>query len=124
MPSTLVAVAVFLLAFGMAQRVGAQTPSYHRDVPEKLAAEAKVSEASAISTAKHTVPNGKPRSLELEREKGKLIYSIDLAVPGVDGVTEVEIDAMDGGVIGTEHETAAKEKEEAAAEKKEAAPRH
>ena len=48
-----------------------------------------------------------------------LIYSIDLKVPDADGIDEVEVDAMDGRVIASGHESAAEEKEEAAKEKEE-----
>jgi uncharacterized membrane protein YkoI len=120
MRSIFIASALILLALGTTQSANAETPSYRRDVPAKLASEAKISEAAAVSTAKSKVPNGKVVGLELEREKGVLLYSIDLKVAGADGVEEVEVDATSGKVIGTEHESAAKEKEEAAAEKKEA----
>lgn len=88
-------------------------PTYKRDVPAKLAAEAKVSEAAAVAAALARVPAGKVQSLELEREKGKLIYSMDLAVAGKSGIEEVNVDATNGSVVGVTHESPAAEKKEA-----------
>jgi uncharacterized membrane protein YkoI len=51
-----------------------------------LQAEAKVTEAAARTTALAQVPNGTVKSSELEREKGKLIYSFDITVPGKTGI--------------------------------------
>jgi uncharacterized membrane protein YkoI len=84
-----------------------------------LQAEAKVSEATARATALAQVPNGTVKSSELEREKGKLIYSFDITVPGKTGIEEVNVNAIDGSVVGKEHETPKSEKKEAAAEAKE-----
>jgi uncharacterized membrane protein YkoI len=85
----------------------------------KLKAEAKVSESDAIATAEKQVPNGKVEKGEIERENGKLIYSLDVKVPGKSGVEEVNVDAMTGGVVAKEHETAKQEKAEAKMEAKE-----
>ena len=58
---------------------------------------------------------GTVKSAELEREHGKLICSFDIDTKN--GVTEVNVDAITGAVVGTQHESAAKE----AAEKKQEA---
>jgi uncharacterized membrane protein YkoI len=84
-----------------------------------LQAEAKVSEATARATALAQVPNGTVKSSELEREKGKLIYSYDITVPGKTGIEEVNVNAIDGSVVGKEHETPKSEKKEAVTEAKE-----
>ena len=84
-----------------------------------LMKEAKVSEASARATALAQVPNGSVKSSEIEREKGKLIYSFDITVPGKTGIEEVNVNALDGSVVGREHETPKTEKKEAVAEAKE-----
>jgi Peptidase propeptide and YPEB domain len=117
MQSTVIVCLMILLAVGTTQTARADTPTYKRDVPAKLASEAKITEAAAISVAKREVSGGNVVALELEREKGMLLYSIDLKVPGADGINEVEVDAMDGRVIASGHESAAEEKEEAAKEK-------
>ena len=84
-----------------------------------LQKEAKISEETARATALKEVPNGTVKSSELEREKGKLIYSFDLNVPGKKGIEEVNVNAIDGSVINREHESAKTEKKEAAKEAKE-----
>ena len=91
----------------------AQT-TYKKDVPTALAKEARIDEATAAAAARARMPNGTIRSVELEREKGRLIYSYDFIVAGKKGVEEVNIDAVTGKVIGTEHESAATERAEAA----------
>ena len=82
-----------------------------------LKARAKVSSDSAKKVALAQVPNGKVRSGEIEDEKGKLIYSFDIAVAGKSGVEEVNVDALTGAVVSHEHESAKAERAEAKAEK-------
>jgi uncharacterized membrane protein YkoI len=84
-----------------------------------LQKEAKISEETARATALKEVPNGTVKSSELEREKGKLIYSFDITVPGKTGIEEVNVNAIDGSVVAREHETPKMEKAEAAKEAKE-----
>jgi uncharacterized membrane protein YkoI len=84
---------------------------------ETLQQEAKITEAAARATALKEVPNGTVKSSELEREKGKLVYSYDISVPGKSGVEEVNVNAIDGTVVGKMHESAKTEKKEAAKEK-------
>lgn len=91
-----------------------------KETQEQLQAEAKVSLETARATALKEVPNGTVKSSELEREKGKLIYSFDITVPGKTGVQEVNVNAIDGSIVGKKHESAATEKKEAAKEAKEA----
>lgn len=74
--------------------------------------QAKVSMRVARATALKEVPNGKVQSEELEREKGKLIYSFDIKVTGRSGIDEVHIDAITGKVLSKEHETPAMEAKE------------
>ena len=84
-----------------------------------LQKEAKISEETARATALKEVPNGTVKSSELEREKGKLIYSFDISVPGKSGIEEVNVNAIDGSVVAREHESAKTERKEAAKEAKE-----
>jgi uncharacterized membrane protein YkoI len=98
-----VVVGTVLLA--LAAAAGAAPPAtYERDVPDALAKDAKVSEESACTAALSRVGGGEVVSLELEREHGKLIYSVDVKLAGKPGVEEVEVNAIDGSVIGVEHE--------------------
>ncbi|HXT17653.1 MAG TPA: PepSY domain-containing protein [Gemmatimonadaceae bacterium] len=99
----------------------AQQPSYKRDLPDSLARQARVTEAAAIAVAKKAVPNGKVSSIELEREGGRLIYSMDVKAAGKSGTDEVNVDAKTGKMIGkVQHESAAAEQAEAKAERAEA----
>jgi uncharacterized membrane protein YkoI len=85
-----------------------------KETQADLQKEAKISEADARATALKEVPNGSVKSEELEREKGKLIYSYDISVPGKSGVEEVNVSAIDGSVAGKMHESARTERKEAA----------
>lgn len=76
----------------------------------------KITMAQARATALKKAP-GKVKSQELENEHGKLIYSFDIASPTTSGVTEVNVDAINGKIVAVQHETAAKEKAEKATEK-------
>jgi uncharacterized membrane protein YkoI len=82
----------------------------------------KITMAQARATALKKVP-GTVKSEELETEKGKLIYSFDIATSKTD-VTEVNVDAMNGKIVAVEHENAAKEAAEKKLEAKEKATRH
>ena len=84
--------------------------------------QAKVTEEAAKATALAAVPGASVKSSELENEKGKLIWSFDLTIPGKKGIEEVNVDAMTGKVIAKEHEDAKAEKAEAKAEKAEKKP--
>jgi uncharacterized membrane protein YkoI len=88
--------------------------SYKRDVPDSLTKLAKVSEEAAAKAAQKRVPKGTIQSVELEREKGRLVYSYDMKVAGKSGEEEVNVDAKTGKVIRAFHESAAAEKKEEA----------
>jgi len=55
--------------------------------------------------------NGRVKSSELEKEKGRWIYSFDIST-GKGKITEVNVDAYSGKIIGIEHESAKKEADE------------
>ena len=82
-----------------------------------LLAKAKITVAAATAAAQAKVPKGKIASIEIEEEKGKLIYSFDLKTDGKPGTDEVAVDAMSGKAGAVEHEDAAAEKKEADADK-------
>ena len=62
------------------------------------------------------VENGQIKSEELEKEKGKQIYSFDIVMPN--GLHEVNIDAMTGKVVEDTIENAKDEAKEAAEDAK------
>jgi uncharacterized membrane protein YkoI len=104
-------------------KIGTIAKRHHRVKKEEsqaaLQREAKISEETARATALKEVPNGTVKSSELEREKGKLIYSFDITVPGKTGIDEVNVNAIDGSVVARSHEGAKAEKKEKAEEAKE-----
>jgi uncharacterized membrane protein YkoI len=107
--------ALALLAVGLA---GCATEAQEE---AQLAAQAKVSRATAEQTALAKVPGGTIKDGELEKEKGKLIWSFDIAIPGSVDIKEVAVDAISGDVLSVETETPkeqAKEKEEDEAKEK------
>ena len=93
-----------------------------KDSAAKLMAEAKVTKETAQATALTKVPNGTVKDGELEKEKGKLIWSFDITTADSKDIKEVAVDALTGDVIGVDTETPAdqaKEAAEDAAKKKE-----
>jgi uncharacterized membrane protein YkoI len=78
----------------------------------QLQAEAKITRADAEKIALTKAPGGTIKEGELEREKGKLIWSFDIARPGTDNITEVGVDAITGKIVSTEQETPAQQKKE------------
>lgn len=107
---TLIAVTSLALAFLF------ETAASHAPTQADLQKEAKITMENARHVALGKVPHGKIASEELEREHGKLIYSFDVKT-SAPGVTEVNVDAMNGKVIDVHHETpraeAAEKKQEA-----------
>jgi uncharacterized membrane protein YkoI len=79
-------------------------PAYKREVPPALAAQAAITEDSARTIAQRRMPHGRIVALELEKEKGKLIYSFDLTIAGESGIEEVNVDAANGSIVAVVHE--------------------
>jgi hypothetical protein len=92
-------------------------------ISQASAQEPRITEKVARAAALARVPHGIVKTEELEKEKGHLIYSYDIAVPGRTGIEEVAVDAMTGKVLSVVHETPADEAKEAAADKKAAGAR-
>jgi hypothetical protein len=83
--------------------------------PQKAQISMKLARAKALAQ----IPGGRIKSAELETEKGRLVYSFDIAAPRKAGIEEVQISAIDGRLVSRTHESPAKEKQEARAEAKE-----
>lgn len=140
MKHSLSTIALAATAFGFVGVAGAQQtqPTRHptpmqstmqqtgpkADIPANLRRQAKISEATARASAVARIPNGTVQAAELEREDGKLLYSYDIKVPGKSGIQEVQVNAIDGSVIGVEHEGPAAVAKEAAADRKAAMHKH
>ena len=78
-----------------------------------LQAMAKVSKDEAAKIALAKVPNGTVKESGLEKENGKLVWSFDIATPGTRDITEVQVDALTGGIVSVANETPADQEKEA-----------
>ena len=78
----------------------------------KLEAQAKITKAEAQKIALDKVPGGTIKEGEIEEEKGKVIWSFDISTPGTKDITEVNVDAVTGAVIGVSKEIVADQEKE------------
>ena len=78
----------------------------------KLEPQAKITKAEAQKIALDRVPGGTIKEVDIEKEKGKLLWSFDIATPGTKDITEVQVDAMTGQVLDVSKETAADQEKE------------
>lgn len=90
--------------------------AFATEAPDSLKALAKFSADSAATLALAKVPHGTVQKAELERENGALNWSFDISVPGQQGISEVNVNAVTGAVGTVEHENAASEAREARAD--------
>jgi len=87
---------------------------------QELAAMAKINQADAqkaVLVFFKNPPRATVKSAELEAEHGCLLYSFDIAVAGTTGVQEIQIDAGNGKVLSSRHESPKAEAAEKAKEK-------
>ncbi len=92
--------AAIVLLSGLAAVAAAQRPGYKREVPARLLRQTKISEDSALKVASARVPSGRVQALELENEKGILIWSFTFVVTPFRGVYEVNVNAVTGALVG------------------------
>ena len=116
-----VAAIVGVLAFAPGSLHAMHKKAAKTESQADLQKEAKISMEKAREIALKKVAGGKIESGELEREHGKLIYSFEIKT-SKPGVTEVNVDAMDGKIVNVEKESAAKEAAEKKHEAKEKGP--
>jgi len=101
-----------IVAIGLSGVAAAQTAAPEKSkIPAELKKDAKVSIEDARSTAVKRVP-GEIKEEELEKENGKLVYSFDIQATGEKGITEVQVNAVDGSIVSVEKEDAAAEAKE------------
>ena len=116
MPSLLVLGTFATVASAGAQQTMHPTPK--SDVPAALAREAKITLDAARVIARAKLPKATVQAEELERENGRLIYSFDMKTAGRSGIDEVNVNAMNGSIVGKiGHESAQSEAKEAATER-------
>jgi len=107
-----------LLTLGLLAACSVSIPAAAEESQTALKAQAKVTEAKAQKTALAKVPGGSIKSSELEKERGKLIWSFDIAMPKSRNVTEVQVDAKTGKIVSTQIETPTDQAKEATADEK------
>jgi Peptidase propeptide and YPEB domain len=81
---------------------------------------AKVTEADARKAALASLKDpskGTIKESELESEHGCLVYSFDIAVAGTSGIQEIQVDAGNGKVLSSQHESPKAEAAEKARDK-------
>lgn len=106
-----------VLAMAAGSAAAQQSPLKIKEEKPGLLKTAKVAPAEAQQAAQAKFPAGTILSGEIERERGKLIYSFDIQLKGVKGIEEVNVDAMTGAIAGVEHENPKAEAKEKSAEK-------
>lgn len=99
-----------LLAFVMIGTIAGCATQGEREA--KLESQAKISRADAEHIALAKVPGGTIKEGELEKEKGKLIWSFDISTTGSRDITEVQVSAVTGEIVSVENESAEKEAKE------------
>ena len=72
----------------------------------------RIGKAEAAQIALAKVPGGTVKECELERERGRRVWSFDIARPGTPDITEVLVDATSGEVVAVENETPADQAKE------------
>jgi len=102
-----------LLAAGLLAS-GASGCATEKQEQVELQAQAKISREAAQQTALAKVPGGTVKDGELEKEKGKLIWSFDITTSSSKDIAEVAVDAITGAVVAVDIETPEQQAKEAA----------
>jgi hypothetical protein len=102
-----------LLAAGLLAS-GASGCATEKQEQAELQAQAKISREAAQQTALAKVPGGTVKDGELEKEKGKLIWSFDITTSSSKDIAEVAVDAITGAVVAVDIETPEQQAKEAA----------
>jgi len=108
---------MFVLTFGIVLGFAAATFAAQPSEAE-LVKQAKITKAEAEQIALAKVSRGIVKSAEIEKEKGHLVWSFDIAQPGIRDITEILVDAKTGKIISTQTESPRDQAKEAAADKK------
>ena len=90
------------------------TPAFSAPVDKAATSQApaRLTKQAARDIAQARVPNGAFEHAELEKEGGRLIWSIDLRPNGSNDIIEIQIDAYSGEVVATATETPAQQRAE------------
>jgi hypothetical protein len=126
---SLASIASLLLASTTLLGAGARCSIHPKRGASKsdLAALVKITEREAQRAALASF-KGSPRltvkEADLEAEAGCLVYSFDIAIEGMVGVREVQVDAGDGRVLSSQHESPKAEADEKTKDKPKSPSRH
>jgi uncharacterized membrane protein YkoI len=108
---------MFSLTLGLV--LGFAAPTFSAQLSEaELMKQAKITKAEAEQIALAKVSHGIVKSAEIEKEKGHLVWSFDIARSGTRDITEILVDAKTGKIISTQTESAREQAKEATADKK------
>ena len=110
---------MFCLTLGTVLGFAAADAAFAAEPSEvELIKQAKITKAEAEQIALAKVSHGLVKSAEIEKEKGHLVWSLDIARPGTRDITEILVDAKTGKIISTQTESLRDQAKEAAADKK------
>ena len=110
-------IGMFSLALGMV--LGFAAAAFAAQPSEaELMKRAKITKAEAQQIALAKVSRGIVKSAEIEKEKGRIVWSFDIAQPGTHDITEILVDAKTGKIISARTESPRDQAIEAAADKK------
>jgi uncharacterized membrane protein YkoI len=109
---------MFSLTLAMVLGFGAVATFAAQPSEAELMKQAKITKAAAEKIALAKVSQGIVKSAEIEKEKGHLVWSFDIARPGTHDITEILVDAKTGKIISTQTESPRDQAKEAAADKK------
>jgi Peptidase propeptide and YPEB domain len=106
-----------VLALGFVMAASGLSMAEARSSKGQLMKQASLDRHEAEKIALTSVAHGVVKSVELEKEHGKLVWSFDIARPGTKEITEVQVDAKTGQIVLVENETPAQQAAEAQADK-------
>lgn len=109
---------MFSLVYGTILGFAAAVAFAAQPSEAELMKQAKITKAEAQQIALAKVSHGTVKSAEIEKEKGHLVWSFDIAQPGTRDITEILVDGKTGKIISTQTESPRDQAKEAAADKK------
>jgi len=102
---------------GLVLCVGTFAITQAKPTQTELINQAKVKKSEAQRIALGRAPHGTIKSVEIENERGKLVWSCDISTPGTRDITEVLVDANTGAIVSVARETLKQQAAEAQEDK-------
>ena len=106
-----------MITLALVLSAGAFVVAQAKPTEAELTRQAVVKKAHGERIALARVPHGTIKSAEIENERGKLVWSFDIATPGTPDITEVFVNAKTGAIISVSKENPAQQAAEAKGEK-------